>query len=337
MLPESLAKNLHNNSVNIKTGDDDELGFVDLETGEKVGSLGGVPKGQDGHFLRVSRNDFRNYLLDGADFPVSMGKNCTHYTEDEQSVTAHFADGTSATGSLLVGADGVHSHILNQLIGEAHHRPSLSVYIPIFGEVTFPKRFYGPVRKLGNAVVLAGASGVRLQIGMLHMSEDLETASFFWALMPKRENPEELSEWVHTASKQEVYDFVVKATKGWHPTLRDAVLYGGPESIVHPPPKFLEYVTPDSLPGGRVTVLGDAAHAMIPFRGAGVNTAILDACDMGTLLLQAHKEGHDFSSVVDTYLQRMIPRGRENVLSSRAAGEDMGHPAQEWAVKFRRP
>jgi 2-polyprenyl-6-methoxyphenol hydroxylase-like FAD-dependent oxidoreductase len=39
------------------------------------------------------------------------GKRLTGLDQDADSVTAHFADGSSATGDILVGADGIHSAV----------------------------------------------------------------------------------------------------------------------------------------------------------------------------------------------------------------------------------
>jgi 2-polyprenyl-6-methoxyphenol hydroxylase-like FAD-dependent oxidoreductase len=100
-------------------------------------------------------------------------------------------------------------------------------------------------------------------------------------------------------------------------------------------PRFLEFVTPETLPTGRVAILGDAAHGMVPLRGAGANTAILDACDLGKLLIEAQKESRPFESVVAPYTAKMIPRGREAVLSSRAAGNADADDPFALIEKFR--
>ncbi|PVH94782.1 FAD/NAD(P)-binding domain-containing protein [Periconia macrospinosa] len=281
-LPDALVRDLYTNSVNHNTGDLDEIGFINALTGEKVGSTGGVPQGQDGHILRVSRLGLRSFLLENGNLPISLGKHFTHYEEHEGFVTAFFKDGTSRTGSLLVGADGVHSYVMKQLVGAPNHRPVLSKWVPVFGEVKLPKEQYEPLRKLGTAVVL-------------------------------------------------------EIMKGQHPVLTDVIRLGGPGALVTTQPKFLEYVTPEDMPRGRVTVLGDAAHAMVPIRGAGANTAILDACDLGDLIVRAHQAGTDFASVVGKYLEIMVPRGREMVLSSRAAGEQKEDTIEEWVARFQRP
>lgn len=98
----------------------------------------------------------------------------------------------------------------------------------------------------------------------------------------------------------------------------------------------MEFVPPDDLPISRVTVLGDAAHAMPPFRGAGANTAILDAYDIAKLLITAHKDGADALSVVAPYHAAMIPRGREMVLSSIAAGGPDSDDAAMHFANFQR-
>ncbi|MCJ1383825.1 hypothetical protein MMC17_006939 [Xylographa soralifera] len=336
LLPTSTAENLYTNSVNYHTGDCDEIAFVDSLTGVKVGAIGGIPRGQPGSMLRVSRKKLRTCLWESNSLPVSSGKHFTHYVEDKEGVTAFFKDGSSARGSLLIGADGIHSPVMDNLIGESDHKLVLSKYVPIFGEVVLLPALYQPLRTLGNAAILSGTSRVRQQIGMLSMAEDQSTASFFWALMPQREEPKELSDWVQRATKREIYEFAIETTKNLHPVMTDLIRFGGPDAITKPQPKFLEFVPPDIMPEGRVTVIGDAAHAMIPFRGAGANTAILDACDLARLLVKSWKEKRDPSGVLHSYHDLMIPRGKENVLSSRAAGEGEEDVATVWAKMSQR-
>lgn len=75
---------------------------------------------------------------------------------------------------------------------------------------------------------------------------------------------------------------------------------------------------------------------MIPMKGAGANTAIVDSCDLAEALISAHQHGNDFASVVSTYNEKMIPRGQETVLESRAAGKDSEDTVEGWAKMFGR-
>jgi 2-polyprenyl-6-methoxyphenol hydroxylase-like FAD-dependent oxidoreductase len=68
----------------------------------------------------ISRVTFRQVLLAGLDNVVHFDKEFTRYEQaGDGAVTAHFADGGSATGDLLVGADGARSRVRRQLLPHA--------------------------------------------------------------------------------------------------------------------------------------------------------------------------------------------------------------------------
>ena len=57
--------------------------------------------------VRSNRSRLREYL--SAHLDIKWGKRVTRIEEHGDSVSMHFEDGSSATGDVLVGADGVHS------------------------------------------------------------------------------------------------------------------------------------------------------------------------------------------------------------------------------------
>ena len=63
---------------------------------------------EEHQIIRSNRGKLRDYL--SANLNITWGKTFSRIEEHENSVTLHFDDGTSATGDVLVGADGVNSH-----------------------------------------------------------------------------------------------------------------------------------------------------------------------------------------------------------------------------------
>lgn len=60
-----------------------------------------------GKVLRTNRKRLRHWLA--TDIPVQFNKKTVAIEERDDGVTVHFSDGSSATGDIVVGADGVHS------------------------------------------------------------------------------------------------------------------------------------------------------------------------------------------------------------------------------------
>lgn len=250
-----------------------------------------------------------------------MGKNLTAIEEDTTGVTAKFADGSSARGAVLIGADGASSHVRRALLGM---RPVLSKYIQIVGECSLPAHLFEPLHARANAGLIAGKIGLRALFGLRSIKPDRSSAEYYWALCYRVDDPTAESEWAQHASKEELYQKSIAVAADLSEELRSIVEHTGSAGMVTPPLKFVEFVSPDSFPKGRVTLIGDAAHAMIPFKAAGANTALLDACDLGALIVDHAKHGAtiNWPDLLKGFEEKIIPRGQEKVLGSREAGEN---------------
>ena len=75
---------------------------------------------------------------------------------------------------------------------------------------------------------------------------------------------------------------------------------------------------------GRVTLLGDSAHAMVPFQAQGAAQAILDAAVLGDVLTDATPA--DVPDALDQYARRRIPAATGMQAASARAGRDFHLP-----------
>jgi 2-polyprenyl-6-methoxyphenol hydroxylase-like FAD-dependent oxidoreductase len=77
-------------------------------------------------------------------------------------------------------------------------------------------------------------------------------------------------------------------------------------------------------PPSRVTLLGDAIHAMTPARGSGANTALRDAALLSRALARAAADGGDLVAPVGEYEKQMRAYGYAAVAASSRAEAETG-------------
>lgn len=75
---------------------------------------------------------------------------------------------------------------------------------------------------------------------------------------------------------------------------------------------------------GRVTLLGDSAHAMVPFQAQGAAQAIMDAAVLGDCLTDAAPD--EVPDALDRYVRRRVPAATAVQASSARAGHDYHLP-----------
>jgi salicylate hydroxylase len=78
---------------------------------------------------------------------------------------------------------------------------------------------------------------------------------------------------------------------------------------------------------GRATLLGDSAHAMLPYLGQGAGMAIEDGCVLAAMI---GRHGEDLDTALSAYERLRVPRTKATVLGSRARAKE-NHLASPWA------
>lgn len=247
----------------------------------------------------VSRMTLRQVLLTGVEDIVRFGKVFTHYEDHGNTVTAYFEDGSSATGRMLIGADGANSRVRKQYLPRATQ--SETGLIAIGGKQAITEKntdlLTGNLRR-GMSMIFDKRSA----FGILHVME------FPWqgdreikygiggtdAELIKRwpgilfDNTTDYFSWGVSVSHQTLPDGILDMGGGqlqelvvrdlvydWHPSLRSLIRDSDPTTTFPISIRTSDPITP--WRPSRVTLLGDAVHTMTPGRGAGANTALRDA------------------------------------------------------------
>ncbi|KAI4266297.1 MAG: hypothetical protein L6R38_008838 [Xanthoria sp. 2 TBL-2021] len=316
-----------------KRGENGNFLFLDLRSGETRWQ---VPPNKR---IRVSRERLRALLLEGLD--VQWSKSLTSIsTPDSHTVTASFNDSTSATGTLLIGADGLRSRVRSSLL--AHDPPRAINHVL-------------PVRLLGTSVVYPRhlALQMRKLDPFFFQGGDPKSDAFMWFSFldtpanNTRDNPDTyecqiLLSWPYRegfrgrekpldppSTNEERVKLMKELVDGWANPFYDCVM-NIPADAEIKAIALEDFVPKKALwdnKDGRATLMGDAAHAMTMFRGDAANHGVIDISVLLSNILStipsisaaSGTQAKSLKQAIDTYEAEMIQRTAPAVLTSRRA------------------
>jgi 2-polyprenyl-6-methoxyphenol hydroxylase-like FAD-dependent oxidoreductase len=287
----------------------------------------------------VSRMTLRQVLMTGLEDVITFGKEFTHFEQrTDGTVTAHFADGSSATGDILVGADGAGSRVRKQYLPQARQEDTGIIAIAGKLPITAESASLLPPR------VFQGISMVQAPKGyscILHVMEfkwdrsgkiksgvgdsDAELIKVWPGL--QFDNTRDYINWGFSATADkfpaDVMDrrgddlarLVAEMTPNWHPNLRRLFELTDPSTCF--PVNIKTSVPVDPWPATNVTLIGDAIHTMTPGRGVGANTALRDAVLLCARIMDVAADRFGLTEAVAQYEAKMIKYGFDAVLKSR--------------------
>lgn len=255
----------------------------------------------------VLRGDLRRLLLDSLpEGTVQWGHKLTSVTalgDDRHELS--FADGSTVTAELLVGADGAWSKV----------RPLLSAAEPVYAGATFVETYLHDVDErhaetaaaVGEGVMYAltpakGITAHREAGGVIHTYVELARSEEWFAGIDFTD--------AAAASTRIAAEF-----DGWAPELLALITDGE-----RPPVARMIHALPndhrwDRVPG--VTLIGDAAHLMPP-SGEGANLAMLDGAELALAL--AAKPG-DGEAALAGFEEKMFARSSAEAVDAHAIQE----------------
>lgn len=195
-------------------------------------------------------------------------------SEAESGVTVEFADGSTASASLLVGSDGIHSCLRKSLFPE--------VEAQYFGSIAVGGSFPAAKVKgieLDQWGIYVGSPG-NVILGP-HVHDDSE-----WILFLSRSHPDLGKEgWKELGNnKEKLREFLNEGRDVWLPNVQGAMAAIENDDLflwaMYVLPKLDSWTSPKS----KIVLVGDAAHAFPPTAGQGANMAFEDGYTLGLVL-----------------------------------------------------
>lgn len=242
----------------------------------------------------VARAELQSMLLEtyGRD-QVQFGKRVTHVEDSTDIVTVWFDDGTSATGDLLVAADGTHSVIRQHVLGHAVDR-RYAGYVNWNGLVKIDESI-APTDQWTTFV------GEGKRVSLMPVSGD-RFYFFFDVPLPKG-LPQD---------RTTVRDDLRSYFSGWAEPVQKLITQIDSQTTnrieIHDIEPFMQLVK------GRIALLGDAGHSTTPDIGQGGCAAMEDAVVLANML-QANSLG--IEDALLRYQEKRACRVKDLILKAR--------------------
>ena len=251
----------------------------------------------------VDRAVLRQVLMKGLDEGLRWNKAFVRYETHGDGVTAYFEDGNIEKGALLVGVDGLRSPVRKQYLPN-HHLVDTEGCV-IFGKTTITaeleERF--PTKALKWITLCRDMPPVLQEIIIGHLPVTLLTESMrfpangsnrddipadyiYWAMLVPTKLLGPTDDILTRVLSQAPKDLSLMITSEWDPSIRSVLELQDPTQtsvlrVFSTPPKISEW-----KPDARITLMGDAVHAMSPAGGVGAVTALKDATTLVKVLIE---------------------------------------------------
>ncbi|RFU30258.1 hypothetical protein B7463_g6095, partial [Scytalidium lignicola] len=244
---------------------------------------------------------------------LHVNKRCVGVKDAGDKVIISFEDGTEADANFVVGCDGIHSRIRGQFMPDKPRYSGRIVYrglLPLADAKEFwPYDSYA-VSWLGK--------DKHFLVFPISQNKTLNVVGF--VTKPLEELGDLKESWSTTAPREEIE----KEYEDWDPTVLKVIKCMQPR-----PGKWLlndrELLSQWVYFDGKLALLGDAAHAMLPHQGSGAGHAIEDGYILGKALQDFFKDSEagktDLTTWTHVYQNVRLPRAQKAQITSRQAGE----------------
>ncbi len=269
------------------------------EDGRKIFTIPIDSKRWGAPYRTIHRADYIDVLKDElirqSPNALTLNAEVESFTQSDRQVSVTLSDGTTRSGDILIGADGIKSNVRATLFGAEAPR--------FTGNVAW--RAVVPTASLTAGIRTTSCAWFgRGKHAVTYPLRRGELVNFVGVV----EQDEPLSEgWRERGElRQAQADF-----QGWHPYITDILANIAPENLFR-----WGLYDRETLPNwtkGRVALLGDAAHPMLPFMAQGAAMAVEDAW----VLAEELSRMNEVAAALTAYQTRRKPRADMVVAASR--------------------
>ena len=260
-------------------------------------------------FISIHRADLLAILAHALpDGCIRLGAKCTEVAAVSDGAMARFADGAEIEANIIIGADGTHSAVRESLFGPIE--PSFTGCICWQGLVPIEAvtnadyaqdmtAWWGPHGHIVHYPVRRG----ELVNFVAHLNSDGWTEE----------------SWTYECGRQELMETYSR----WNKSLRQ---------LIESSERYYKWALydrepPDRWGEGRITLLGDSAHPMLPYLGQGACMAVEDGCILADSLARSPDR---LTDALRDYERLRMPRTKRAQLGSRQRAKE-NHLASPFA------
>jgi salicylate hydroxylase len=268
----------------------------------------GPPNQGERPHTAIDRATFRAILSSGLDGVVRYETPVAGFSAGADGVGLRLADGREVFADVLVGADGVGSPVRRQLMPEVRIVPAPVGALGLFGRSPLSDEIIASLPEILSAafVIARDDRGVMLSLGQcVPRRPGPEVAPGYMMLsggvLPGTVVPAP-SEWT-AQTPDEMHRAMRAGVAEWHPAIRGLVDRIEPGTLFSHPFRRLDPTPP--WRASRVTLVGDAIHAMLPTLGKGANMAMRNAAVLRDQLVAAARGERPLLDAIGAYEQDM--------------------------------
>lgn len=322
LLPDSVFVQILASAADGRRRDPDALWDP---RGRKIGQV--RLKGDDPG-IDIDRVTLRLLLAEASGDDLVTGCSFSHWTRAGDQVIAHLDNDETIAGDVLIGADGVHSRVAQQLAGGPTSTPT--GIVGVSGRTSVAALREQTRQRLGQRSSMGiGPHATGLYFGYLdpvghavldapELRRSITTEpTFIWgAMFAESEQTRSLSRSDSEAVLQGTLTML--RDRGWTDAMTEVIEQSHPDSAglfrFHAASPDVRQQAP--WPAGPVAALGDAVHATPPTAGMGAGAAIRDADDLTTELVHAHRGDKPLLVAIRDFQQGTRERGAEVIAAS---------------------